>query len=119
VFFLFYFKEFKVPFMPVKIPRVVMEPFLTVSNKVLIEPLLAQDGVALEAEQEGWEAHYDEPIAELSPAVHAFQALTVKKWEAHLARQGDKDRGEKKEGLVDAASLGRKRSGTSIDAGSS
>src|SRR5262249_30228094 len=71
-FFRFHLKVFKVPFLPVHIPRRVMEPFLTISNKVLIEPLLQQDGVAVEAEQLGWEKHYDEPIAELSPAVHAF-----------------------------------------------
>src|SRR4029079_16672722 len=95
-FFLFYFKEFKVPFTPLHIPQRVMQPFLKVSNKLLIEPLLRQDGVAVEAEQQGWEKHYDEPIAELSPAVHAFQALTIKKWEEHLAREG-----KKKDRLVD------------------
>jgi phenylpropionate dioxygenase-like ring-hydroxylating dioxygenase large terminal subunit len=99
-FFLFYFKEFKVPFLPLHIPRRVTTPFLKISNKLLIEPLLRQDLVAVEAEQEGWEQHYDEPITELSPAVHAFQALTVRKWEEHLAREG-----KKKEGLVDASAL--------------
>ena len=85
VFFLFYFKSFKVPFLPIKIPREVMEPFLKVSNRVLIRPLLSQDGVAVEAEQRGYERYFNASIAELSPAVHAFQALTVKKWEEHLA----------------------------------
>jgi 4beta-methylsterol monooxygenase len=103
-FFLFYFKEFKVPFTPLHIPQRVMEPFLKVSNKLLIEPLLRQDGVAVEAEQQGWEKHYDEPIAELSPAVHAFQALTIRKWEEHLAREG-----KKKDRLVDPASLSKKK----------
>jgi hypothetical protein len=100
-FFLFYFKEFKVPLLPVHIPRRVMEPMLVASNRVLIRPLLAQDGVAVEAEQEGWEKHWGAPIAELSPAVHAFQALTIRKWEEHLARR-------EKGALVDAASLARR-----------
>lgn len=103
-FFLFYFKEFKVPFAPLHIPRRVMEPMLKVSNRLLIAPLLRQDGAALEAEQQGWEKHFDEPIAELSPAVHAFQALTIRKWEEHLARSG-----KKRERLVDAGALARKR----------
>jgi len=104
-FFLFYFKEFKVPGLPLHIPRRVMTPVLKVSNKLLIRPLLSQDLFAVEAEQEGWEKHYDEPIAELSPAVHAFQALTIKKWEEYLAREG-----KKKDAVIDPASLGRRKS---------
>lgn len=103
-FFLFYFKEFKVPFTPLHIPQRVMKPFLEVSNKLLIEPLLRQDGVAVEAEQRGWEKHYDEPIAELSPAVHAFQALTIRKWEEYLQREG-----HKKDKLVGAGALARRK----------
>lgn len=103
-FFLFYFKEFKVPFTPFHIPQRVMKPFLQASNKLLIEPLLKQDGVAVEAEQRGWEKHFDEPIAELSPAVHAFQALTIRKWEEHLAREG-----KRRDRIVDAGSLARKK----------
>jgi 4beta-methylsterol monooxygenase len=112
-FFLFYFKEFKVPFTPLHIPQKVMQPFLKVSNQLLIRPLLRQDGVAVEAEQQGWEKHYDEPIAELSPAVHAFQALTIKKWEEHLAQGG-----KKKERLVDPASLSKKKAEDTAPAGS-
>jgi hypothetical protein len=103
-FFLFYFKEFKFPGLPLHIPRRVMTPVLRVSNKLLIRPLLRQDLFAVEAEQEGWEKHYDEPIAELSPAVHAFQALTIKKWEEYLAREG-----KKKDAVIDPASLGRRK----------
>jgi phenylpropionate dioxygenase-like ring-hydroxylating dioxygenase large terminal subunit len=111
-FFLFYFKEFKVPFTPLHIPHRLMAPFLRVSNRLLIEPLLRQDGVAVEAEQRGWEKHYDEPIAELSPAVHAFQALTIKKWEDYLQREGGK-----KDKLVGAGALARKK-GDDASAGS-
>ncbi|MEO1336544.1 MAG: aromatic ring-hydroxylating dioxygenase subunit alpha, partial [Myxococcota bacterium] len=75
-FFLFYFKSFKVPLLPLTIPRQLMKPLLEVSNKLLIGPLLCEDGEAVEAEQQGYEEHYEAPIAELSPAVHAFQALT-------------------------------------------
>jgi phenylpropionate dioxygenase-like ring-hydroxylating dioxygenase large terminal subunit len=89
-FFLFYFAHFKVPFTPVHIPRRVLVPFLKISNELLIKPLLQQDGVAVEAEQVGYDRHWDEPLVELNPAVNAFQALTVKKWEEHLAREKNK-----------------------------
>ena len=86
-FFLFYFDHFVVPFTKVKIPRRLMRPFLRISNKLLIRPLLSQDGVAVEAEQQGYEKHWDAPIAEISPAVNEFQKLTVRKWEEYLSRE--------------------------------
>lgn len=86
-FFLFYFDHFVVPFTRLKIPRRLMRPFLRLSNALLVRPLLAQDGVAVEAEQRGYDRHWDEPIVELNPAVNAFQALTVRKWEEFLARE--------------------------------
>jgi phenylpropionate dioxygenase-like ring-hydroxylating dioxygenase large terminal subunit len=91
-FFLFYFDHFVVPFTHLKIPRKALRPFLRISNELLVKPLLSQDGVAVEAEQRGYEKHWDAPIAEVSPAVNAFQALTVRKWEEYLAsEQAKKD----------------------------
>ena len=55
VFFLFYFDALKIPFTPFRIPRAVMTPFLSVANRLLIGPLLSEDGVAVEAEQEAYE----------------------------------------------------------------
>lgn len=89
-FFLFHFKSFKVPFTPFRVPRPLMDPLLEAANRLHIRPLLSEDGWACEAEQEGWERHWDQPIAEISPAVHAFQAFTIKKWEEHLAREAAK-----------------------------
>ena len=86
VFFLFYFKSLKVPLLPVRIPRFAMNAVLKISNRVLIGPLLAQDGVAVEAEQEGYEQHWDAPPIEYNPAVRAFQNVTVRKWREHMAR---------------------------------
>jgi hypothetical protein len=65
-----------------------MSLVLRVSNRVLICPLLSQDGFAVEAEQRGWEAHHDRPVPDLNPAVSLFQQLTVRKWEEHLASVG-------------------------------
>jgi len=86
-FFLFYFRSLKIPFLPVRIPRVLMRVVMRVSNRLLIGPLLLQDKMAVEAEQEAWERHWDAIPVEMSPAVRAFQKVTVRKWRAHLDRR--------------------------------
>jgi phenylpropionate dioxygenase-like ring-hydroxylating dioxygenase large terminal subunit len=86
VFFLFYFDALKIPFTSIPIPQWLMTPFMKLANRLSIRPLLQQDGFAVEREQEGYEAHFDEPLAEFNPAVSLFQQLTVRKWEEHLAR---------------------------------
>ena len=85
-FFLFYFMSFKIPGSRIRIPRRLMTPLLHAANRLMVKPLLGQDGFALEAEQEGYEARWDAPALELNPAVRAFQKLTVRKWEEHLTR---------------------------------
>lgn len=85
-FFLFYFDSFKLPLTPLRMPRQVMEPVLSIAKRVVFSPLLQEDGVACEAEQIGYNEHWNAPIAELNPAVHEFQALTIRKWEAYLAQ---------------------------------
>jgi len=89
VFFLFYFESLKIPFLPWRIPRALMTLVLRVANRVLIAPLLRQDGFAVEAEQRAWEAHRDAPVPELNPIIGLFHQLTVRKWEEHLARRGE------------------------------
>ena len=86
-FFLFYFKSLKIPFLPVRIPRFAMTAVLKIANRVLIGPLLAEDRVAVEAEQEGYERHWDDPPIEVNPVVRAFQKVTVRKWQEHLERE--------------------------------
>jgi phenylpropionate dioxygenase-like ring-hydroxylating dioxygenase large terminal subunit len=92
-FYLFHFKSFKVPMMPIRFPRGLMEPIIKAANQLHIKPLLVEDAVACEAEQAGWERHWDQPVAEVNPAVHAFQNLTIKKWEKHLQREAEKAKG--------------------------
>ena len=87
MFFLFYFKSFRVPFTPFRFPKRLMNTVVKVANKVQIGPLLEEDVMACEAEQRGYERHWDKPIAELNPAVHAFQDLTIRKWEEYLEQQ--------------------------------
>ena len=72
-----------------------MTTVLKISNRVLIGPLLAQDGFAVEAEQEGYEQHWDARPIEFNPVVRAFQNVTVRKWQEHLAREnGRADAGD-------------------------
>jgi 4beta-methylsterol monooxygenase len=88
VFFIFYFSDemLKVPLVPLSMPRPLVRIIMAASRRLLVKPLLAEDGFAVEAEQEAWAKHYDQPIAELNPVVHQFQQLTIRKWEEHLAR---------------------------------
>jgi phenylpropionate dioxygenase-like ring-hydroxylating dioxygenase large terminal subunit len=85
-FFLFYFDAFKIPFLPLRLPRWLMKPFLNMARWWLIRPLLDQDGFAVEAEQEAYEKHFDAPMIEVNPVVSQFQQLAIRKWEEHLAR---------------------------------
>ena len=86
-FFLFYFKSLKIPLLPVRIPRLAMRMVLKIANRVLIGPLLGQDREAVEAEQEGYEKHWDAPPIEVNPVVRQFQEVTVRKWQEHLLRK--------------------------------
>jgi phenylpropionate dioxygenase-like ring-hydroxylating dioxygenase large terminal subunit len=87
VFFLFYFESFKVPLLPLHLPRWLMTPFLHLANRWLIRPLLSEDGFAVEAEQEGYDAHPDAPMLELNPVIAMFQDLTIRKWQEHLGQR--------------------------------
>lgn len=87
-FFLFYFESLRVPLTRVRIPRVLMTPLLRAANRLLVAPLLRQDGEAVEAEQQAYERHHALPVPDLNPAVALFQQLTVRKWEEHLERAG-------------------------------
>ena len=87
VFFIFYFSHemLKVPFVPLRVPRPLVRAIMAASKRMIVKPLLDEDGAAVEAEQQAWKKHYDQPIAELNPVVHQFQQLTIRKWEEHLA----------------------------------
>ena len=87
-FFMFHFKGFKIPKTALTLPRWAMLPIIRIANKLVFDPLLAEDGFAVEAEQDAWNRHWDMPIAELSPAVKEMQDLTIQKWEEHLAESG-------------------------------
>jgi len=87
VFFLFYFDALKIPFTSFRIPRVVMTPFLRAANRLLIAPLLNEDGIAVEAEQQAYETSSGAAFIEFNPAVTMFQKLIARRWEEYLALQ--------------------------------
>ncbi|MXY14156.1 MAG: aromatic ring-hydroxylating dioxygenase subunit alpha [Proteobacteria bacterium] len=92
VFFMFYFKSLKIPMLPVHIPRFAMSTMMRLSNRMLIVPLLDQDRYAVEAEQQGYEKHWDAPPIEFNPVVKALQNVTVRKWQEYLAREAENGR---------------------------
>ncbi|MGK5627840.1 Rieske 2Fe-2S domain-containing protein [Streptomyces sp. URMC 123] len=87
VFFLFYFDSLAVPGTRLRVPRLLMGPLMKLAGALAVRPLLRQDGEAVEAEQQGYEANHAAPVVELNPAVHLFQDLTIRKWQDHLDRE--------------------------------
>lgn len=84
-FFIFYFKELKIPFTPFRMPRLVMPSLVSITKHLTIKRILAEDVMALEAEQEGYEKFWCESEIELNPIVRNFQNLAVEKWQNHLS----------------------------------
>lgn len=86
VFFLFYFDALQIPLISLKTPKWLTQTVLNLAKPLVFKPILEEDGVALEAEQRGYEQHWDAPPIELNPVVPLFQQLTARKWEDYLAR---------------------------------
>ncbi|GAA1028024.1 MULTISPECIES: Rieske 2Fe-2S domain-containing protein [Amycolatopsis] len=90
-FFVFLFAPdlYRIPLLPVKLPRPLVTALLKVARRVYLLPLLDQDRVAIEAEQRAHERHHQAPIPEVNPAVTEFQRLTINKWAQYV---GNADR---------------------------
>jgi phenylpropionate dioxygenase-like ring-hydroxylating dioxygenase large terminal subunit len=86
VFFLFYFDALKIPLISLKTPKWLTQLILNIAKPLVFKPILEEDGIALEAEQLGYDSHWDAPPIELNPVVPLFQQLTARKWEDYLAR---------------------------------
>ena len=83
-FFLFYFDSLKIPATPLSVPRWLMVPLLAIANRLLIKPLLLEDGAMVEAEQAAFDTYSGTSTIELNPAVREFQRLMVAQWQRHL-----------------------------------
>jgi phenylpropionate dioxygenase-like ring-hydroxylating dioxygenase large terminal subunit len=81
-FFLFLFAPdaYRVPYLPVRLPRPLVRVVLWAARRLYMVPLIEQDRAAIEAEQAGFERHHDTPVPELNPAVSRMQELTIRKW---------------------------------------
>jgi phenylpropionate dioxygenase-like ring-hydroxylating dioxygenase large terminal subunit len=92
-FFLFMFapRLFKVPIVPLRIRGLALRGFLRMLKSLYMVPLLDQDRIAVEAEQDAHNQHHAAPIPELNPAVHEFQRLTIEKWQEYLDSLGRVD----------------------------
>lgn len=86
VFFLFYFDALTIPGLSVKTPKWLTQLIMNIAKPLVFKPILLEDALALEAEQLGYETHWDAPPIELNPVVPLFQKLTAQKWEEYLAR---------------------------------
>jgi 4beta-methylsterol monooxygenase len=85
VFFVMMYDTLRVAALPVPLSHRTVRWLLRAAQPT-VRSLLDQDGLALEAEQAGYQAHWAAPLVELNPAVSQLHRLTIRKWEAHLAR---------------------------------
>lgn len=83
-FYLFLWGPMVVPGLGIDVPFTVRRPILRLINSVYLRPLLLEDQVALEEEQQAVERELDHPSVELNPIIRTFQELTVEKWEEYL-----------------------------------
>jgi phenylpropionate dioxygenase-like ring-hydroxylating dioxygenase large terminal subunit len=84
VYFLFYFDAVQIPLLRRPMPRGLQQLLMRAARRLLIRPLLAQDGRMVEAEQQAYDRHADVPAYELNPAVGEFQKMIVRQWRRHL-----------------------------------
>lgn len=78
----------KIPGTPWTTPAFLVEPFLGIARKLITRPLFEEDVWSSEAEQEGYDTHYQARSLDPHPAIHPSYQLTVRKWEEHLERMG-------------------------------
>jgi hypothetical protein len=84
VFFVFCYDRLRPEFLPWALGHRSVRAFLWLIQPA-VRRLLGQDGFALEAEQKGWDRHFEQPIPDLNPVVAPVERLTIEKWEAYLA----------------------------------
>jgi hypothetical protein len=89
VFFLFYFDAVQIPLLRRPMPRWLQGLLMRAARRLLIKPLLEQDGRMVEAEQLAYEADPSVAGYELNPAVAEFQQVIVRQWRRHLATSAD------------------------------
>lgn len=76
----------RIPFLGVRPPAALTRPFLALAKEVLVRPLFDEDVWSTEAEQLGYEAHFDQPEIDPHPSIRPCYELTARKWSEYLAR---------------------------------
>lgn len=76
------------PFTNVAVPDAIIRPFIKIAREILVRPLFDEDVWSTEAEQNGYERHFDERELDPHPSIRPSYQLTVRKWEEYLAREG-------------------------------
>ena len=95
-FFLFLFGSFEIPYVRMKIPRILHGPLIRAINKFYIVPLLSEDLWALEEEMVGHNRFPEEHHYEFNPIVSAFQKLSLEKWQQYVASEVSRYNSENK-----------------------
>ena len=83
VFFVFCYDRLAPRMVPLRLGHGVLRTLLRLIGPSL-RRLLGQDRFALEAEQAGWDRHFEQPIPDLNPVVPLVERLTIDKWKKHL-----------------------------------
>ncbi len=82
--FLFFLGPMRIPILNRKLPSFLRKPMIYMINKLYTEPLLLEDQLALEEEQNAHRFHAEKPGYEFNPVIAAFQKLTVEKWDEYI-----------------------------------
>ncbi|MBS0642661.1 MAG: aromatic ring-hydroxylating dioxygenase subunit alpha [Proteobacteria bacterium] len=82
-FFIFYFDAVQIPLLRRPMPRALQGILMRLAKRLLITPLLSQDGQMVQAEQQAFERYPDTAGHELNPAVPAFQQVIIDQWRRH------------------------------------
>lgn len=78
-------KRPQIPGLKRPVPPLLVRPFLGLIKATLVRPLFDEDVWSTEAEQRGYDEHFDQPEIEPHPSIRHCYELTVRKWEAYLA----------------------------------
>ncbi len=81
-------KQPHLPLLKLPVPSLLARPFLGLAKAALVRPLFDEDVWSTEAEQRGYEEHFDAAEIEPHPSIRPCYELTVRKWSAYLSASG-------------------------------
>jgi hypothetical protein len=87
IFLLTLGEQVKIPFTPWHAPQWLHRPLLPATKRLVVKPLVDEDGWSALIEQKGYDAHFDQPAIEVHPAPRLCYQLTIRKWEEPVASE--------------------------------